>query len=139
MGMVRALAGLACLVGAACTSATDPGAGAAIDRASAPAGAEYLGLETRLMDGELVNFRVAMRGARDNGDVAAYARCAAAQYSLIRGYGFARHVRTNVEVTGGIWRGDAVYTISPALPRGLRTIDAEVTVADCNALGIPTV
>jgi hypothetical protein len=107
------------------------------DRAEfAPA---YLGIETRLMDGELVNFRVAMRGARDNTDVADYARCAAARYSLIRGYGFARHVRTNVATEGGIWRGDAVYTISPALPRGAHTIDAEVTVADCEEQGIPTV
>lgn len=100
---------------------------------------EYLGIETRLMDGDLVNFQVAMRGARDNADVAEYARCAAARYSLIRGYGFARHVRTNVRTEGGIWRGDAVYTISPALPRGALTIDAEVTVADCGEQGIPTV
>ena len=62
-----------------------------------------------------------------------------AQYALIRGYGFARHVRTNVNEEGGIWTGDAVYTISPALPRGLRTIDAEVTVADCASRDIPTV
>ena len=110
-----------------------------IAAAQQPFSPEYLGIETRKMDGELVNFRVAMRGARLNEDVAAYARCAAAQYSLIRGYGFARHLRTNVHREGGIWRGDAVYTISPALPRGLRTIDAEVTVADCQEQGIPTV
>lgn len=100
---------------------------------------EYLGIQTLLLDGDLVNFRVEMKGARDNEDVAAYARCAAAQYTLIRGYGFARHVRTNVARTGGVWRGDAVYTISPTLPNGLVTIDAEVTVRDCGALGIPTV
>ncbi len=92
-----------------------------------------------LLDGDLVDFRVAMKGARNDEDVDAYARCAAAQYALIRGYGFARHVRTNVAKEGGIWRGDAVYTISAALPRGLRTIDAEVTVRDCGAQGIPTV
>jgi hypothetical protein len=99
----------------------------------------YGGIETILLDGDLVNFRVAMTGARNNEDVAAYARCAAAQYTLIRGFGFARHVRTNVSQTGGNWRGDAIYTISAALPRGLRTIDAEVTVRDCGAQGIPTV
>jgi hypothetical protein len=71
--------------------------------------------------------------------VADYAACAAAQYALIRGYGFARHVRTAVTQEGSIWRGDAVYTISPALPRGVATIDAEVTVRDCGARGIPTV
>ena len=99
----------------------------------------YLGIETLLLDGDLVSFRVAMTGARSNEDVADYGRCAAAQYALIRGFGFARHVRTNVAKTGGTWRGDAVYTISAALPDGLRTIDAEVTVRDCGAQGIPTV
>ena len=99
----------------------------------------YLGIETILLDGDLVNFRVAMTGARGTDDVDAYARCAAAQYSLIRGFGFARHVRTNVAQSGGTWRGDAVYTVSAALPRGVRTIDAEVTVRDCGAQGIPTV
>jgi hypothetical protein len=111
--------------------------------AEAPAREEfapvYGGIQTILLDGDLVNFRVEMRGARDNEDVAAYARCAAAQYTLIRGYGFARHVRTNVAKEGGVWRGDAVYTISAALPRGTRTIDAEVTVRDCGEQGIPTV
>jgi len=99
----------------------------------------YQGIETILLDGDLVNFRVAMRGARDPADVETYARCAAAQYSLIRGFGFARHVRTNVAETGGNWRGDAVYTISAALPAGFKTIDAEVTVRDCGEQGIPTV
>jgi hypothetical protein len=99
----------------------------------------YEGVETRLLDGDLVNFQVAMQGARDQDDVEKYAECAAAQYTLIRGYGFARHVRTVVDERGGVWSADAVYTISPSLPRGSRTIDAEVTVADCAASGIPTV
>jgi hypothetical protein len=99
----------------------------------------YQGIETLLLDGDLVNFRVAMQGARDKSDVEAYGRCAAAQYALIRGAGFARHVRTNVDKSGGVWRGDAVYTISAALPIGLRTIDAEVTVRDCAAQAIPTI
>jgi hypothetical protein len=99
----------------------------------------YGGIETLLLDGDLVNFRVEITGARDNQDVADYAACAAAQYALIRGFGFARHVRTNVDNQGGTWRGDAVYTVSAALPKGLRTIDAEVTVRDCGARGIPTV
>ena len=99
----------------------------------------YNGIETILLDGDLVNFRVSMTGARSNSDVGDYAACAAAQYALIRGFGFARHVRTNVDKQGGTWRGDAVYTISAALPMGLKTIDAEVTVRDCGAQGIPTV
>ncbi len=99
----------------------------------------YGGIRTVLLEGDLVNFHVTMQGARDRAAVDAYARCAAAQYALIRGAGFARHVRTQVAETGGNWRGDAVYTISAALPPGLATIDAEVTVRDCAAQGIPTI
>jgi hypothetical protein len=101
--------------------------------------AEYKGIETRLLDGDLVNFRVTMRGARERADVARYAECAAAQYTLIRGYGFARHLQTNVSEEAGLWRADAVYTISSALPRGLKTIDAEVVAANCAENGIPMV
>lgn len=100
---------------------------------------EYGTVQTRLLDGDLVNFLVDMRGARGPDDVSAFAECAAAQYTLIRGYGFARHVRTTVEEEGGIWRADAVYTVSPTLPRGLKTIDAEVKVGACTEQGIPTV
>jgi hypothetical protein len=100
---------------------------------------EYLGIETRLLDGDLVNLLVAMKGAADRAEVARYGECAASRYALIRGYGFARHVRTNVSEEGGVWRGDAVYTISSALPDGLRTLDAEVVVRDCAEQGIPTV
>lgn len=99
----------------------------------------YLGIKTVLLEGDLVDFLVSMKGARDPADVEAYAQCAAAQYALIRGFGFARHVRTTVAQEGGVWRGDAVYTISAALPKGLMTIDAEVTVRDCGMQGIPTV
>ncbi len=100
---------------------------------------DYEGLQTTLLDGDLVKFDVAMRGARGPSDVEDYAECAAAQYALIRGYGFARHLRTNVYEEAGLWRGDAVYTISPALPRGVRTIDAEVVTASCVENGIPMV
>ncbi|MEP5154256.1 hypothetical protein [Planktotalea sp.] len=101
---------------------------------------EYQGVNTRLLDGDLVNFQVKMTGARETTDVDAYAECAAAQYALIRGYGFARHLRTSVvEEEAGLWLADAVYTISPALPRGSKTIDAEVTVSACAENKIPTV
>lgn len=100
---------------------------------------DYKGVETQLLDGDLVQFNVAMTKALTAQDVSDYAECAAAQYTLIRGYGFARHVRTNVSEEGGIWRADAVYTISPSLPKGLKTIDAEVTAFQCAERGIPTV
>ncbi len=104
-----------------------------------PEGAVYRGIDTRLLDNDLVSFVVEMNGARDARDVEDYAECAAAQYALIRGYGFARHLRTKVEEEGGLWRADAVYTISPALPRGLKTIDAEVVAQACAESGIPMV
>ena len=116
---------------AACANTTGP--------ASRGAGAAYLGIETQLMQGDLVRFLVEMQGARSAADVADYADCAAAQYAVIRGYGFARHVRTNVEERGGLWQGDAVYTISRALPAGTRTLDAEVVLAQCAETGIPAI
>lgn len=99
----------------------------------------YQGVRTDLLKDDLVNFHVEMRGARSGADVQAYAECAAAQYALIRGFGFARHVRTTFDTQGDQWKGDAVYTVSAALPRGLKTIDAEVVVADCEENRIPTV
>lgn len=110
-----------------------------VSRRAMPFEPAYQGIETRLLDGDLVNFIVEMKGARDEEDVEDYALCAAAQYTLIRGYGFVRHVRTRVAEEAGLWRADAVYTISPALPSGPTNIDAEVTVEDCRARGIPTV
>lgn len=111
-------------------------AGEAGDIALPPA---WLGIETRLLDKDLVNFRVAVRHADSPRLVEDYAACAAAQYALIRGMGFARHVRTKLAQDGATARADAVYLISPALPRGVATIDAETTVRDCGARGIPTV
>ena len=101
--------------------------------------ATYDGVETRLLDDDLVNFRAQMTGVAERANLDAYARCAAAQYTLIRGYSFARHVRTTITEEGGVWSADAVYTISPDLPRGLQTLEAEVVAADCAEQGIPTV
>jgi len=115
---------------AACAAVTTPDEGGAV---------VYDGVETRLLDGDLVNFIVRTSGATTEDDTLAYAECAAAQYTLIRGFGFARQIRTTVSSDGAGLTADAVYTISPDLPRGSRTIDAEVTVASCGIAGIPTV
>jgi len=131
------IAPLAVLCLTAC--AVPEGGGETVASADTGSTAEYLGIETRLLDGDLVNFKVSMQGAESADDVARYAECAAAEYTLIRGYGFARHVRTNVDETGGIWTGDAVYTISPSLPDGIKKIDAEVVAANCAENGIPRV
>lgn len=108
----------------------------AIEQDSRP---EYRGAESVLLDDNLVQVNVTLAGASTPEDVTAYAQCAVAQYALGRGYGFARHLRTKMNEEGGVWTADAVYTISPTLPRGLETIDAEVVVADCVENGIPTV
>ncbi|MGC3936620.1 hypothetical protein ACOTTU_02320 [Roseobacter sp. EG26] len=100
---------------------------------------EYLGAESKLLGEDLVQVNVAMTKARVPANVQRYATCAVAQFALTQGYGFARHLRTNVTEEGGVWAADAVYTISPTLPDGLATIDAEVTVAACKETGIPTV
>ncbi|MDT0683684.1 hypothetical protein RM543_13405 [Roseicyclus sp. F158] len=140
MSLRRGLAGLALLGLAACGAGTSEKTEApATVRPAAPPGGIYDGVRTRLLGDDLVLFVVEMRGARDAADVDDYARCAAARYTLIRGYGFARHVRTRVAEEGGVWRADAVYTVSPALPEGILRIDAEVTVQDCDERGIPTI
>jgi hypothetical protein len=100
--------------------------------------AVYQGVSTILLDTGMVSFSVAMTGAKDRTDVEAYGRCAAAQYALDQGFGFARQVRTIVRKEGRTWYGDAVYLISAQLPEGLRTIDAEVVATECEELGIPT-
>ncbi|MEM8774918.1 MAG: hypothetical protein AAGF53_07780 [Pseudomonadota bacterium] len=106
---------------------------------SAPGEVIYLGIETRLLEQDLVNLRGTVRGALTEEDAIRYAECAAAQYALIRGFGFARQIRTTVETQGDIIRADAVYVISASLPDGIAKLDAEVVVADCKENGIPTV
>jgi hypothetical protein len=105
-----------------------------------PTGAlEYLNVDTRLMKPDLVNMVVTMRNPRTPTDVLAYVECAAAQYTLIRGFGFAGRIQVNVTEDKGIWAGNAIYTLSNAHPGGRHTIDAEVTVEDCTAHNIPMV
>lgn len=100
--------------------------------------AVYQGVSTILLDDDLVSFSVAMTGAKDRAEVEGYGRCAAAQYALDQGFGFARQVRTIVTKKGGTWYGDAVYLLSAELPEGLRTIDVTEAVTECEVLGIPT-
>jgi hypothetical protein len=116
--------------------------GACVPQAEVPEGRDrfvYQGVKAMLLDDDLVRIDVAMTGAPEDTDVEAYARCAAAGYTLKRGYGFARHVRTIVAKDGRNWSGDAVYLISATLPEGLRTINATEAAGECEVLGIPTV
>lgn len=117
------------------------GAGATANGEAAEPQVSYLGIEARALAEDLVQLRVALRsdGPRPEAAAEAYARCAAAGYTLSQGHGFARHLRTTIEEEGGIWRADAVYTISPELPPGLQPIDARKAAAGCAEKGIPTV
>lgn len=141
LGLIVASAALAGCVPADGTD-TASGAEPADAAAQSPvqvSDAEYLGIEAVPMDEDMISFRLTMKGAKDEAEVVAYGRCAAAQYALTRKAGFVRHVRTKVDKEGKTWRGDAVYLISTALPAGRKVIDAKVQVNDCGLQGIPTV
>ena len=100
---------------------------------------EFLGAEALLMGPDLVAIRAGLRGDVDGEIVSRYVECAVAGYAVEEGYGFARHIRTNVAKEAGVWRADAVYSITSALPRGLQTIDAEVVAQNCATEEIPMV
>jgi hypothetical protein len=100
---------------------------------------EYRGIQVQRLDSDLVRFHAEIGRGGTARAAQAYARCAAVRYSMTEGYGFARHVRTNMMQEGGVWVADAVYTISETLPRGVRTLDAEVVIQDCVERGIPTI
>ncbi|MDW4548179.1 hypothetical protein R5H32_02305 [Defluviimonas sp. D31] len=106
---------------------------------TAAEGPVYLGSEPAALGEDLYGFAVSMRGARDKADLEAYVDCVVAGYATEKNDGFARRVRTKVKEEGGVWSADAVYSITPTLPRGLMTIDAKAKVADCAERGIPTV
>ncbi|WP_366557913.1 hypothetical protein [Albidovulum sp.] len=107
--------------------------------AATPAARVYHAADPVGIGGDLVGFLVTVEGARTGAEAEDYATCVAAAYALEKQAGFARKVRVYVKEEGGVWSADAVYSVSPALPKGMRTIDAEVTVADCAERGIPTV
>ena len=108
--------------------------GCATERPTAP----HEVLDTLRIGEDLINVLVQVDGDLAEETASQYAECVAAQYVLDRGYQFARHIRTNRSKTGGNWRADAVYSVSQALPRGSKTLDAEVVVQNCAELGIPT-
>ncbi|WP_153010493.1 hypothetical protein [Falsirhodobacter sp. alg1] len=99
----------------------------------------YLGVQTIRIDDELAAFRVGIDHPRASADIDAYTDCVAAQYALIRGYGYARLIRTNIDERGRAWVADAVYALSMNAPDGVRVIEAASTVAACKAQSIPTV
>ena len=100
---------------------------------------DYRGTVPIALAEDLVLMQATMTNAQSDENVIEYAECAVAAYAVANGYGFARQLRTKLNEEGGVWSADAVYTMSRALPAGVATIDAEVTVAACAEAGIPTV
>ncbi|MGB3313340.1 MAG: hypothetical protein WBB85_02915 [Albidovulum sp.] len=99
----------------------------------------YRGGDPLGMGDDLYGFLVTMENAEDAAEVEDYVTCVVAGYAMEKEYGFARKLRVYVNEEGGVWSADAVYSITPTLPRGAKMIDAEVTAADCAQRGIPTV
>lgn len=100
--------------------------------------ASFLSADAQGWKDDLVRVRVTLKGADGEAAASDFARCIAAGYAVKNNAGFVRHVRTLTDKEGGIWRGDAVYSVTAALPQGVQTIDAEVTVEDCADRAIPT-
>ena len=86
----------------------------------------------------IINVLVEARGAEAEERSGDYADCVVAGYALENRFAFARPIRKQISKIGGNWRADAVYSVSPTLPIGPRTIDAEIAVQNCAELGIPT-
>ncbi len=100
--------------------------------------ATYLSADAVGWKDDLVRVRVTLKGADAEAAAGEFARCIAAGYAVKNNAGFVRHVLTLTDKEGGIWRGDAVYSVTAALPRGVQTIDADVTVEECGDRAIPT-
>lgn len=131
--MKRLVAVLAITFLAACAEEEPPA------RDELPFEPDYLGAAAEALDSDLIRVRVEMKGARDDIDVRAYANCAISGYAQQRGFGFTRHLRTEVTEASGIWTADAFYTMSPTIPQGVNTLEADVVVAKCEETGIPLV
>ncbi|MEM0936655.1 MAG: hypothetical protein AAF646_13770 [Pseudomonadota bacterium] len=125
---------LPCFVCVAACAAGDP----TQEAATPPPPRAYFGADVLLLDTDLVRVVARMARSARLSDVDAYARCAAAQVALEEGSSFARLVRTRLGEEASFLVADAVYTLSPTLPSGLQTIDAEVAVEECKEREIPT-
>ena len=106
--------------------------------AEQPTGPHFAVIDRLMIDDDLINILVETGGVTGPEMASDYADCVVAAYALENQLAFARPIRTQTTKTGGNWRADAVYSVSPALPKGPRTIDAEIAVQGCAELGIPT-
>ncbi|MGB0439243.1 MAG: hypothetical protein ACPGFC_03965 [Paracoccaceae bacterium] len=88
---------------------------------------------------DLIQVKLSIRAPATTQDITNMAECNAAAYAKSQGFGFTRHLRTNAYKEGGLWRADAVYSVTSELPRGLRPLDTKAVIAACAQNGIPMV
>ena len=86
---------------------------------------------------DLLQVSFGYRGEPDRVLLRNLADCAAAEAVLLNGQNFARHVRTTVSEEAGNSRADAIYTVSPTVPAGSKTIDASAQAEACEEEGKP--
>lgn len=128
-----------CVALGACVSGRED-AGAVAPLAEPLAPPEYLGAEVITLDEGMVNIQARLRGGAGRKAVTDYADCAVSQFAREKGYGFARQVRTLVsEDEKDVWRADAVYLLSRALPEGRLILDSEAVLASCDTNAIAKV
>lgn len=143
MRAVRALAVLPlCLAFAGCQAHGDKAGQGEKAAEPPPPPPAYLGSEVTLMGGDLVQIKAGLKpSARDKGgdaEVQAYARCQMADFAVAHKAGYLRQIRTLRDKEGGVWRADAVYSVTSDKPAGQNTIDAAEAVRDCEKSAIPT-
>ncbi|NNK78861.1 MAG: hypothetical protein HKP40_09140 [Litoreibacter sp.] len=56
--------------------------------------------------------------------------------SILIGHGSEPQIAANMAGKGGVWRSDAVYTMSQTAPEGLNVIDNKLPVLACARTGI---
>lgn len=86
---------------------------------------------------QLVEVIAEMKQGVDADSAFAYATCALASWAKRTGTPYARHVRTLTQGVGGRVRLASLFTVSRSEPMGLSVVEADATLAQCEARGIP--
>ncbi|MDO5643859.1 MAG: hypothetical protein Q4G26_15915 [Paracoccus sp. (in: a-proteobacteria)] len=86
---------------------------------------------------ELVSVQVRLQQGVDESTAFAYATCTLAAWSKTTNTPYARHIRTISRQERGQVVAESIFTMSRAVPIGLRVMEQEKTLRDCGAHGIP--
>lgn len=85
----------------------------------------------------LVEVSAEMKDGVDADTAFAYATCALAGWASRAGVPYARHIRTLQSRVNGRLRLASVFTVSDIEPMGIRIVEANQTLGECSARGIP--